>query len=81
MMNKRKLYIVNTISTYQIHTKLYQKTYVQHKMNEFTLTKQISKQGAQSIIIIPTFLKDRLKPKTLVEIKIKVLDDIAESTQ
>ena len=44
-------------------------------MNEFTLTKQISKQGEQSIIIIPTFLKDKLKPKTLVEIKIKILEE------
>ncbi len=46
------------------------------KMNEFTLTKHISKQGSQSIIIIPTFLKDKLKPKTLVELKIKILDGI-----
>ena len=43
-------------------------------MKEFTLTKQISKQGPQNIIIIPALLKEQLKPKTLVEIKIKVLD-------
>ena len=43
-------------------------------MQEFTLTKQISKQGSQHIIIIPSFLKSRLKPKTVVEIKIKILD-------
>ena len=44
-------------------------------MNEITLTKQISKQGSQHMIIIPSFLKDRLKPKAVVEIKIKVLED------
>ncbi|MBS3174146.1 hypothetical protein J4399_07350 [Candidatus Woesearchaeota archaeon] len=44
-------------------------------MTEFTLTKQISKQGSQNMIIIPAFLKDRLKPKMLVEIKIKILED------
>ena len=44
-------------------------------MNEYTLTKQISKQGSQSMIIIPAFLKDKLKPKMLVEVKIKVLED------
>ncbi len=44
-------------------------------MDEFTLTKQISKQGAQHIIIIPSFLRDKLKPRTLVEVKIKILDD------
>ena len=44
-------------------------------MSEFTLTKKISKQGKQSVIIIPTFLKEKLKPQTLVEIKIKILED------
>ena len=44
-------------------------------MNEFTLTKQISKQGPQTVIIIPSFLREKLKPKMLVEIKIKILDD------
>jgi hypothetical protein len=48
--------------------------YGERIMNEFTLTKQISKQGAQNIIIIPAFLRDKLRPKTLVEIKIKILD-------
>jgi len=43
-------------------------------MEEFTLTKQISKQGLQSVIIIPRVLRDRLKPKTLVELKIKILE-------
>ena len=42
-------------------------------MEEYTLTKQISKQGSQNMIIIPTFLRDRLKHKTLVEVRIKVL--------
>jgi len=42
-------------------------------MTEFTITKQISKQGSQSMIIIPAFLRDKLRPKTLVEVKIKVL--------
>ena len=27
------------------------------------------------MIIIPAFLRDRLKPKTLVEAKIKILED------
>ncbi|MFQ5620592.1 MAG: hypothetical protein ACE5FT_01990 [Candidatus Nanoarchaeia archaeon] len=44
-------------------------------MAEYTITKQISKQGLQSIIIIPSFLKEKLKPKTLVEIKIKILEE------
>lgn len=42
-------------------------------MKEFTLTKQISKHGTQSIIVIPKILQDQLQPKTLVEVKIKIL--------
>lgn len=42
---------------------------------EYTLTKQISKQGSQNMIIIPTVLKDKLKPKTLVEVRIKILEE------
>jgi hypothetical protein len=42
-------------------------------MQEFTLTKQIVKHGSQSIIIVPKVLENHLKPKTLVELKIKVI--------
>ncbi len=44
-------------------------------MEEFTLTKQISKQGLQSVIIIPRFLREKLKPKTIVELRIRIIDD------
>jgi len=47
-------------------------------MTEFTLTKQISKQGPQTVIIIPSFLREKLRPKMLVEIKIKILDENTE---
>jgi hypothetical protein len=43
------------------------------KMDEITLTKQIVKHGNQSIIILPKILGNLLKPKTLVEVKIKIL--------
>jgi len=42
-------------------------------MDEFTLTKQIVKHGKQSIIILPKILENVLKPKTLVELRIKVI--------
>ncbi len=45
-------------------------------MNEFTLTKQISKHGTQAIIVIPKILQNQLKPKTLVEVRIKVLNNM-----
>ena len=43
-------------------------------MEEFTLTKQIVKHGNQSIIILPKILENLLKPKTLVELRIKILN-------
>ena len=39
----------------------------------FTLTKKISKHGNQAVIVIPSFLKEELKPKTIVEIKIGII--------
>lgn len=47
-------------------------------MTEYTLTKQIAKHGKQSIIVIPSVLAQELQPKTLVEIKIKVLKPAEE---
>jgi hypothetical protein len=41
----------------------------------FTITKRIAKHGTQSIIVIPTFLQQELKPRTIVEVKINVLKE------
>ena len=43
--------------------------------NVITITKKIAKPGAQAIIVIPKVLQDMLKPNTLVELRIKVLED------
>jgi len=45
------------------------------KQNKFTITKKIAKHGPQAIIIVPTLLQDRLKPGTLAEIKIEVIEE------
>ncbi|MBT3297383.1 hypothetical protein HN385_00505 [archaeon] len=42
-------------------------------MQEFTITKKISKQGKNSIIVVPKILHDHLQPNDLVEINIKIL--------
>lgn len=44
----------------------------------YTLTKKIAKYGKQSVIVIPTFLADELKPQTIVEVKINVLREASE---
>jgi len=41
----------------------------------FTITKRISKHGDQSIIVIPKFLSNELKPKTIVEVKINIIKE------
>ena len=41
----------------------------------FTITKKIAKHGAQSVIVIPSFLRNELKPKTIVEIKINIVKE------
>jgi hypothetical protein len=47
-------------------------------MKSFTLTKRIAKHGQQSIIVIPKLIEEHLKPGTIVEIKIDVLDTIID---
>ena len=42
---------------------------------QFTITKRIAKHGNQAIIVIPSILKEQLKPRMLVEIKIDVLKE------
>ena len=42
---------------------------------EYTIRKKIAKHGDNSIIIIPKLLKEDLKPKTIVEVNIKVLEE------
>ena len=44
------------------------------KNKEFTIRKKIASQGHNSIIVIPKLLREELKPKTVVEINIKVLE-------
>ena len=41
----------------------------------YTLTKKIARHGTQAVLVIPKFLQEELKPKTIVEIKIKVIKE------
>ncbi len=40
----------------------------------FVITKKIAKHGNQAIICIPDILKDQLKPGTIAEITIEILE-------
>ena len=42
---------------------------------QFIITKKIAKHGKQAVIIVPTLLQERLKPGTLAEIRIEVIEE------
>jgi hypothetical protein len=41
---------------------------------QFTITKRIAKHGKQIVIIIPSFLREHLKPGILAEIRIAIIN-------
>lgn len=41
---------------------------------KFVLTKRIAKHGNQAIIVIPKIIEQTLKPGTIVEISIEVIE-------
>lgn len=41
---------------------------------KYTITKKIAKHGKQAIIVIPRVLESRLKPGTLTQLTIEVLE-------
>jgi antitoxin component of MazEF toxin-antitoxin module len=48
-----------------------------NKINKkFTIIKKIAKHGNQAIIVIPRMLEQHLKPGTMVQLGIDVIDDI-----
>jgi hypothetical protein len=42
---------------------------------QYIITKKIAKHGRQSIIVIPAVLMDKLKPGTLTQLTIDVLEE------
>lgn len=41
----------------------------------YTITKRIAKHGNQAVIVIPSFLKNELKPRTIVEVKLSIVKE------
>ena len=53
----------------------------QENRKEFTITKRIAKHGSQSIIVIPRILESQLKPGTIVELNINVINQDEEISE
>jgi len=47
----------------------------------FTITKKIAKHGSQSIIIIPRMLEQHLKPGTMMQLTIDIIDKFDEGEE
>jgi hypothetical protein len=45
------------------------------KLKRFSITKKIAKHGSQSIIVVPRILEQHLKPGTIVQLNIEVLNE------
>jgi hypothetical protein len=46
---------------------------------QFKITKKIAKHGSQSIIVIPRILENLLKPGTIVQLDINIIEDRREN--
>jgi hypothetical protein len=44
----------------------------------FTITKRISKHGSQAVITIPKLIENELRPGTIAEIRITILNEALE---
>lgn len=47
---------------------------------KFVITKKIAKHGSQAILVIPRILEEHLKPGTLAQITLEVLEDEDEQS-
>jgi len=45
------------------------------KNKQFIITKKIAKHGKQAIIVIPKLLEEKLRPGTITQITIEVIEE------
>jgi len=45
---------------------------------QFNIRKKIAKHGTNSVIVIPKLLQGELRPKMIVDIQIKIIEDDGE---
>lgn len=52
---------------------------MEKQQKSYTITKKIAKHGKQAVIVIPSFLREDLKPQTIVEVRINVIKEAIEN--
>lgn len=50
-------------------------------IRKFIITKKIAKHGTQSIIVIPRVLEEHLKPGTVAEISINIIEKYVKNDE
>ena len=45
---------------------------------KFIITKKIAKHGSQAVIVIPRVLQNKLKPGTIAQLTIDVIEEVEE---
>jgi len=48
----------------------------ENKNKRFSIIKKVAKHGSQAIIVIPKILQDKLCPGTIIDINIKILEEV-----
>ena len=51
----------------------------ENQIKSYTITKRIAKHGTQSVILIPKYLQDELRPRTIVEVRINIVKEAEEN--
>jgi len=71
------LIVVTNSKLYKHQVTLFERSYNKTMAKEqYIITKRIAKQGKHSILIIPSYLQDKLKGRTLVKVTIDVLEGV-----
>ena len=47
---------------------------LENENRNFVITKRIAKHGKQAVIIVPTLLKDKIKPGDIVEVNLEIIE-------
>lgn len=55
-------------------SKLYINYVTMKRQNKFRITKKVAKHGDQAILVIPRLLQEKLKPGTIVEVTLSILE-------
>lgn len=55
---------------------LYIKYTQMEKQKRFTITKKVAKHGNQTILVIPKVLQEHIRPGTVVEVTLNVIEEV-----